>query len=116
MGMRRMKLGYSFHWAAGHEPIFIRPDNKHVRLRVMGDIPYLTEALPIAVRGKGLKTYRALPAMPAPTVMCSSHARKWNRFMTSGECRESESQDESDGESGEDLRVQTRAGSCCMFK
>ena len=44
MGMRCMRMGYSFHWPAGYNPVFIRPDGKHVKLKVIGDIPYLTEA------------------------------------------------------------------------
>ena len=102
-----MRMGYSFHWTAGHEPIFVRPDNKHVKLRVIGDIPYLTEAVTTAVRGKGIEPFRTLPAMPAPTVMCSAHAKKMNMIAGTSENRDS-SEDESDDGN-------PRSGSCWTF-
>ena len=94
MGMRCMRMGYSFHWPAGYDPVFIRPDNKHVRLQVIGDIPYLTEALSCARQGKGIEPYRALPAMPAPTTLPS----RWNAKVGITSQEESSSEDESDNE------------------
>ena len=114
MGMRCMRMGYSFHWTAGHDPIFVRPDNKHVKLRVIGDIPYLTEAMTTAVRGKGIEPFRTLPAMPAPTVMCSAYAKKLNMIAGTGENRDS-SEDESDDGAPAEIRVRSRSRNCWMF-
>ena len=94
MGMRCMRMGYRFHWPAGCDPVFIRPDNKHVRLKVIGDIPYLTEALSCARPGKAIEPYRALPAMPAPTTLPS----RWNAKVGITSQDESSSEDESDNE------------------
>ena len=114
MGVRCMRMGYSFHWTAGHDPIFVRPDNKHVKLRAIGDIPYLTEAMTTAVRGKGIEPFRALPAMPAPTVICSAHAKKLNAIAGTFENRDS-SEDESGEDTPSGIRIQTKASSCWMF-
>ena len=94
MGMRCMRMGYNFHWPAGLDPVFIRPDNKHVRLKVIGDIPYLTEALSCAVQGKAIEPYRALPVMPAPATISS----RWNVRIGLVSQDESSTDDESDTE------------------
>ena len=41
VGLRCMKLGYSFIWPAFGLPYFILPDGNLVYLEVIGDIPYL---------------------------------------------------------------------------
>ena len=89
MGMRCTGMGYSFHWSAEHDPVFMRPDNENVRLKLIGDIPYLTEALSCVVQGKAIEPYRALPAMPAPTTISS----RWNAkigIVDGGESRTDE--------------------------
>ena len=83
-------------------------------MRVIGDIPYLTEAVTTAIRGKGIEPFRTLPAMPAPTVMCSSHAKKMNAIAGTSENRES-SEDESDDGDQAEIRVRSRYGSCWTF-
>ena len=94
MGMRCMRMGYSFHWPAGYNPVFIRPDGKHVKLKVIGDIPYLTEALSCAIAGKAIEPYRALPAMPAPTTIST----RWNAKVGMESLGETSSEDASDPE------------------
>ena len=94
MGMRCMRMGYSFHWPAGHNPVFIRPDGKHAKLKVIGDIPCLTEAMSCAISGKAIEPYRALPAMPAPTTIST----RWNTKVGMGSQGESSSDDASDPE------------------
>ena len=75
MGMRCMGQGYSFHWPAGQNPIFVRPDRQVVHLTVLGDIPYLTNARSIVEEHRESTETRILSAMPAPTVLPS----KWEK-------------------------------------
>ena len=65
MGMRCMRMGYSFHWPAGYNPVFIRPDGKHVKLKVIGDIPYLTEAFVCHFR-EGHRTIQGVAGYACP--------------------------------------------------
>ena len=87
------RMGYSFHWPADN-PVFIRPDGKHVKLKVIGDIPYLTEALSCAISGKAIEPYSALPAMPAPTTIST----RWNAKVGLESQGETSSEDASDHE------------------
>ena len=81
--MHENGIQFSLDLTAGHEPIFIRPDNKHVKLRVIGDIPYLTEAVSIAARAKGIEPFRTLPAIPAMVVEAGNRiAFEWPRYCT----------------------------------
>ena len=61
---------------------------------MIGDIPYLTEALSCAVHGKAIEPYRALPAMPAPTTLPS----RWNARIGIPNQDESSTEDESETE------------------
>ena len=42
VGMRCMKMGYSFIWPTGENPYFITPSGQIVELEVHDDIPYIT--------------------------------------------------------------------------
>ena len=83
-GMRCIRLGYSFHWISGKDPMFIRPDNVPVKLKVIGDIPCLTEAMSTAVPGRSIEPYQTLPAMPAPTTLGSRWTEKLGMDNGSG--------------------------------
>ncbi len=85
MGMRCMGQGYSFHWPAGRNPIFIRPDKEVVQLQVLGDIPYLTNARSTAEEYRDHDDIRILAAMPASTSLPSRWERKINSMRAKGD-------------------------------
>ena len=78
MGMRCVGQGYSFHWPAGQNPIFIRPDKQVVKLQVLGDIPYLTNARSTVEVHRANADMRILSAMPAPIVLPSKWEKRTN--------------------------------------
>ena len=65
-----------------------------MKLKVIGDIPYLAEALSCAISGKAIEPYRALPAMPAPTTIST----RWNAKVGVESQDETSSEDTSDHE------------------
>ena len=65
MGRRCMKMGYSFHWLAGANPVFVKPDSSLIVLKVIGDIPYMVDRMSTVVSESERSDY-IYPAMPAP--------------------------------------------------
>ncbi|CAE6950280.1 RE2 [Symbiodinium natans] len=66
MGRRCMKMGYSFHWLAGANPVFVKPDSSLIVLKVIGDIPYMVDRMSTVVSESERSDYHIYPAMPAP--------------------------------------------------
>ncbi|CAE7457726.1 RE2 [Symbiodinium natans] len=66
MGRRCMKMGYSFHWLAGANPVFVKPDSSLIVLKVIGDIPYMVDRTSTVVCEHERGDYHIYPAMPAP--------------------------------------------------
>ena len=66
MGRRCMKMGYSFHWLAGANPVFVKPDSSLIVLKVIGDIPYMVDRTSTVVSENERSDYHIYPAMPAP--------------------------------------------------
>ena len=66
MGRRCMKMGYSFHWLAGANPVFVKPDSSLIVLKVIGDIPYMVDRMSTVVNESERNDYHIYPAMPAP--------------------------------------------------
>ena len=70
MGKRCGHEGYSFIWMDGKCPYFITPDKKRIRLRVVGDIPYIAPGDPFCqpVRMKDLdpEEQASMPVVDMP--------------------------------------------------
>ena len=66
VGLRCMKLGYSFIWPARGHPYFILPNGNLVYLEVLGDIPYLRPG------AQGSRPRAPSGACVLPAVVCGS--------------------------------------------